>query len=199
MLSAMPQLDRDTWLRNPTPSGPWRRFRHGPAHGRSWQVWIVWAAVLAPLPYSLWRLIWAVGIPLGIHPAGLHDFLDSPGLGSIGLLGLALLTECTAIFTYVFVLLRRPTVPGWVPLLGGRRMPPWLVVAPLLAPIGILATFNHWSLQYIFDGFSMPPEVAEGIPGWSFWGQVVIFWIWGVSLTAATLTYAAHHLLRRRA
>ena len=119
-------------------------------------------------------------------------------MASLGL-GFVVLCEGTAAFTYLFVLARRRTVPGRIPLVGGRRMPPWLVVPPLLAPIGILATFNQWSLQYIFDGFSMPPEVAEGIPGWSFWGQVVIFWIWGVSLTAATLTYAAHHLLRRRA
>ena len=38
----------------------------------------------------------------------------------------------------------------------------------------------------------MPPRVAEGIPGWSFWGQVLIFWVWGVSLTLAT----AIHLWR---
>jgi hypothetical protein len=152
---------------------------------------IAWVAVLAPLPYSLWRLLWALGIPLGIEPEGLHGFLDSPGLGSLGLLGFVVLCEGTAAFTYLFVLARRRTIPDRVPLLGGRRMPRWLVVLPLLAPIGILATFNHWSLQYIFDGFTMPGEVAEGIPAWSFWTQVAIFWIWGVSLTLATAAYIA--------
>ncbi len=143
---------------------------------------ITWVAVLAPLPYSLQRLIWAAGIPLGIHPDGLHDFLQSPGLGSLGLLGMVLLCEGTAAFTYLFLLAERRT-------LGGMRVRPWLVIPPLLAPVGILATFNHWSLQYIFSGFTMPGEVAEGIPGWSFWSQVVIFWVWGVSLTLAIAAY----------
>ena len=43
-----------------------------------WVVWVTWTAILAPLPYSLWRMLWAAGIPLGIHPDGLHDFLQSP-------------------------------------------------------------------------------------------------------------------------
>ena len=36
----------------------------------------------------------------------------------------------------------------------------------------------------------MPLEVDEGVRDWSFWAQAVIFWIWGVSLTAATAIYA---------
>jgi hypothetical protein len=68
---------------------------------------ITWVAVLAPLPYSLQRLIWAVGIPLGIHPDGLHGMLQSPGLGSLGLLGLVMACEGTAAFTYAFVLCER--------------------------------------------------------------------------------------------
>jgi hypothetical protein len=163
----------------------------------AWQAWVAWVAVLAPFPYSLWRVIWAVGIPLGIEPEGLHDFIQSPGWGSLGLLVLALLSEGTALYTYWFVLLGRQTAPGWVPLLGRRRVPPWLVIAPLLAPIGILAAFNHFSLQYALDGFAMPPEVDEGFPDWSFWAQAVIFWIWGVALTAATLVYAAQSWRRR--
>jgi hypothetical protein len=159
---------------------------------------ITWVAVLAPLPYSLHRLIWAFGIPLGIHPDGLHDFLQSPGLGSLGLLVMVALTEGTAAFTYLFVLTEQRTLPDRIPLVGGKRMPPWLVIPPLLAPVGILATFNHWSLQYIFDGFTMPGEVAEGIPGWSFWTQVAIFWIWGVSLTIAIAAYAVRACRRVR-
>ena len=159
----------------------------GPLDG-SWPLWIAWVAVLAPLPYSLWRLIWAVGNPLGIHPDGLHDFIQSPGWGSLGLLGLVLLSESTAVYTYVYVLSGRRTLPG---RLRRWTVPPWLIVLPLLAPIGILTTFNHWSLQYVFDGFSVPPEVAEGFSWGSFWLQVLIFWVWGVSLTAATAIYAA--------
>jgi hypothetical protein len=63
-------------------------------------------------------------------------------------------------------------------------------VATLLVPIGVLASFDHWSLQYIFDGFAVPPDVARDVPAWSFWGQVAIFWTWGLSLAVATAAYA---------
>ena len=103
---------------------------------------------------------------------------------------LVLLTEGTALYTHVFVLSRPRVVPGWIPLLGGRRVRRWVVIAPLLAPIGILASFDSWSLPYMLDDFAMPPEVAEDMPGWSFWGQVAVFWIWGLALAVATAAYA---------
>jgi hypothetical protein len=40
----------------------------------------------------------------------------------------------------------------------------------------------------IADGFTIPPG-NDGLPGWSFWGQVATFWIWGVSLGIATAAY----------
>lgn len=149
--------------------------------------WITTLAILAPLPYSVSRLLWAAGLPIGIDEELLREF-DSPGAGSLYILLLALLPEATAWFTHVFVASRRRTVPARVPRLGGRPVDPALVVAPLLAPIGILAGFNLWSLGPIADGFTIPAD-NEGLPGWSFWGQVATFWIWGVSLAIATAVY----------
>jgi hypothetical protein len=165
-----------------------------------WVVWITWAAILTPVPYGVSRILWAVGIPLGIDGEGLREEFQTPGWGSLYIVLLVLLTEGTALYTHAFVLSRAHTVPGWIPLLGGRRVWRWLVIAPLLAPIVILASFNSWSLQYILDDFAMPPEVAEDMPGWSFWGQVAVFWIWGVSLAIATAAYAwdARRLTPRR-
>jgi hypothetical protein len=133
------------------------------------------------------RLIWALGIPVGIDADLLHEF-DSPGVGSFYILGLVLLAEGTALFTHVFVTSRRRTVPASVPLLGGRPVRPALIVAPLLAPIAILAGFNLWSLGPIADGFTIPPDNG-GLPAWSFWGQVATFWIWGTALTIVTAIY----------
>ncbi len=99
-----------------------------------------------------------------------------------------LLAEGTALFTHVFVASRRSTMPERVLLLGGRPVRPALVVGPLLAPIAILAGFNLWSLGPITDGFTIPPA-NRGLPGWSFWGQVASFWIWGTALTIATANY----------
>jgi hypothetical protein len=159
--------------------------RASPARG--WVRWVTWTAILAPLPYSLSRLVWAFGIPLGIDEELLRDF-DSPGIGSLYILALALLPEATALFAHTFLLTRVSRVPLRVPVAGGRPMPPALVVGPLLAPIAILAGFNLWSLQPILDGFVIPASNA-GLPGWSFWGQVASFWVWGVALTVATAAY----------
>ena len=148
---------------------------------------VIWTAIVAPVPYSLSRLLWAFGIPLGIDEALLRDF-DSPGLGSLYILALALLPEATAMFTHTFVLTRAARVPDRVPGVGGRPVRPGLIVAPLLAPIFILGGFNLWSLGPILDGFVIPAS-NDGLPGWSFWGQVASFWIWGVSLTVATAAY----------
>ena len=154
---------------------------------RPWVAWITWTAIVAPLPYSLSRLVWALGIPLGIDEALLRDF-DSPGIGSLYILLLALLPEATAYYVHAFLLTRATRVPGWVPVAGGRPITPSLVVAPLLAPIAILAAFNLWSLGPILDGFVIPSSNA-GLAGWAFWGQVATFWIWGVALTVATAAY----------
>ena len=116
---------------------------------------VIWTAILAPVPYSLSRLLWALGIPLGIDEALLRDF-DSPGLGSLYILALALLPEATAMFTHTFVLTRAARVPDRVPGVGGRPVRPGLIVAPLLAPIVILGGFNLWSLGPILDGFVIP-------------------------------------------
>ena len=164
-----------------------RRGAAGPTGPHGWIRWTTWVAIVAPLPYSVSRLLWAFGIPLGIDEALLRDF-DSPGLGSLYILGLALLPEATAVFVHAFVLMRPARVPRRAPVLGGRPVRPAMVVGPLLAPIVILAGFNLWSLGPIVDGFVIPSSNA-GLPGWSFWGQLATFWVWGVSLAVATGAY----------
>jgi hypothetical protein len=151
---------------------------------RRWLRWVTWTAILAPLPYSLSRLVWAFGIPFGIEEELLREF-KSPGIGSLYILLLALLPELTALYTHRYILEGHVTMPVRVPRLGGRRLRPRLVAVPLMAPIAILAGFNVWSLGPITDGFSIPAS-NDGLPGWSFWGQVATFWIWGVALAIAT-------------
>ncbi len=164
---------------------------------RGWVRWITWIAVLVPIPYGISRLLWAVGIPFGIDGEALGEDFHAPGWGSLYILLLVLLTEGTALYTHAFLLARASRVPGWIPLLAGRRVRSRLVIAPLLAPIVVLASFNHWSLEYISDGFAMPPEVAEDMPPWSFWGQVAVFWVWGLSLPVATFAYWRRPRTRR--
>ena len=141
----------------------------------AWARAAAWLAVYAPLPYSLSRLVWAAGIPLGIDEWLLRDF-QSPGWGSLYILALALLPEAVAAFTQVFVRGR------------SRALAPGIVVSVLLVPIAVLAGFNIWSLGVMANGFSIPAE-NDGVAPWLFWGQVVTFWVWGVALTLATFRY----------
>src|SRR4051794_8014846 len=120
--------------------------------------WITWLAIIAPAPYAVSRLLWAAGIPLGIDEQLLHDDFQAPGWGSLQILMLAALCEATGLYAAVFIRDRRREVPDRVPLIGGRRAIPGLVVAPLLAPILILAAFNAWGVRLMLDGFTMPPE-----------------------------------------
>ena len=152
-----------------------------------WVTWVTWAAIIAPLPYGVSRLLWAAGLPVGIDAALLREF-GAPGWGSAYILVLALLSEGTGIFTHLFLRTRRRTVPDRVPLVGGRRVRRGVVIGALLGPIAILANFNATTVPMMLDGFTIPPGNA-GMPGWSFWGQVATFWVWGLSLSAATFAY----------
>ena len=89
-----------------------------------WLRWVTTIAVFAPLPYSLTRVAWALGIPLGIDAELLREY-RSPGIGSLFMLLLAALAEATVVWTHVF-LRRRPEGSKWV-------------IAPLEVPILILA------------------------------------------------------------
>jgi hypothetical protein len=159
-----------------------------PARRPRWLAWITTLAVIAPAPYAISRLLWAAGIPIGIDSRMLHEDFQSPGWGSLQILLLAALCEVTALYTAVFIRDPPERVPARVPLLGGRSVRPRLAALPLLAPIVVLAGFNAWGVGLMLDGFAIPAENA-GVPGWSFWGQVAIFLVWGVALTVATFAY----------
>jgi hypothetical protein len=156
-------------------------------HQRRWITWVTWIAILAPLPYSVSRLLWAAGLPVGIDEWLLRD-IHAPGWGSVYIVFLVLLAEGTAVVTHRYVHLRRQTVPASIPWLGGRPVGHRAVIGVLAMPIAILAWANATAVPIMLDGFTIPAGNA-GLPGWSFWGQVATFWVWGVSLTVATLAY----------
>jgi len=144
-------------------------------------------AIVAPLPYSSSRLLWAAGIPVGIDPDLLHEF-DSPGWGSLYILALAALADATALVTHVVVRPCARRVPAWVPVLGGRRVRRAVVIGVLLLPLAVLTWRGALHLTMVFDGFRIPDDVT-GVPHWSLWSQAVLVWIWGASLAAATFAY----------
>ncbi|GAB3878016.1 hypothetical protein GCM10029964_028040 [Kibdelosporangium lantanae] len=81
--------------------------------------------VLAGLPYLVLKVLWLAGIPVGAGAAGQAELLDTRHLvGDVVTVGLEL-----AAFTLA-VAMARP----W-----GRRLPAFLVVAPMWVGAGLLA------------------------------------------------------------
>jgi hypothetical protein len=158
-----------------------------------WVTPVTWIAILAPLPYSVSRLLWAAGISAGLEDQQAAQ-LDTPGWASLYLLLLALLTEGTGIFVHAFVLHRRSWLPRWIPFAGGRRVNRLLVVAPLLVPIAILAFATIHTAPWFIGGFELP-DTSTGLdqpwwPNWGVWMPALVFAVWGPALAAATFAYA---------
>lgn len=152
-----------------------------------WVTWVTYAAFLVPLPYSLSRVLWAVGIPAGFTEAGLRE-IGAPGGGSILLLALAVLSESVALLTHQFLYHQRRTLPRWLPVLAGRQVSPWAVILPATLVTAVLLTaFTVGTFDLLYR-----PELfnsATALPRWSVWAHQVLFLVWGLSLGAATLAY----------
>jgi hypothetical protein len=148
---------------------------------------VTWIAIIAPLPYSTSRLLWAAGVPVGIDQDLLED-LDAPGWGSLYIVLLAALADVTALLTHVIVRPRARVVPQWVPVIGGRPVRPKLVIAALLLPTLVLTWRAALHLRLVFNGFRVPDDIS-GVPSWSLWTQAALVWIWAAALATALLAY----------
>ena len=102
-----------------------------PERDSRWVAAVTWVALLAPLPYSVSRVLWAAGVPVGIDPELLREF-HSPGWGSLYILALAALAAAPALVIGLFARPRARVVPASIPALGGRRVRPALVIAALV-------------------------------------------------------------------
>jgi hypothetical protein len=138
---------------------------------------------LTVLPAGIWRTFLGLGFPMGFSEATLRAS-DIPGRGSVWVFFLTVFSEAVALLTLGLVRPWGEVVPGWVPRLRGRRIPPAAVVVTATAG-GILLTFI-WAYAMIglFDG---RPEQFTGGIGWRLllfgcylpgmlWGPLVL-WI----------------------
>jgi hypothetical protein len=152
-----------------------------------WVSAVTWVALLAPLPYTVSRVLWAAGVPAGIDPELLREF-HSPGWGSLYILSLAALAEAPALLIQLLVRPRARFVPGWVPVLGGKPARPSFVTAALAVPLGVLSWRAAMHLTFVFNGFRIPRDIT-GVPHWSLWSQAALLWIWSASLAATIIAY----------
>jgi hypothetical protein len=155
-----------------------------------WVRWVTHAAVLPPLPSGLWRLAMAVGIPVGFSDAQLRRG-HIPGWGSLYLIGLSVFAEACALLTLGFIRPWGVVFPRWLPIVGGRRVPP----AVAIAPAGLAATFltlTSIMLSTTGDrGFRGDPEPGfpQGISAAIMIACYAPLLAWGPLLAAATAGY----------
>jgi hypothetical protein len=157
-----------------------------------WLRWVTYGAILAPLPSALWRLGLAAGLSMGFSTQRLHG-LDVPGWGSLYVAGLSMVSMGLALLALGLIRPWGEVVPGWIPILGGKRVPPLAAVLPaglaaVLLTVLTVAGAAGWNRE--FDVPGSPTGAAAGLMTAAYAPLLA----WGPLLAVTTLAY----WLRRR-
>lgn len=158
-----------------------------PESAAQWGKWATLVAVAVPLLYAVTRYAWALGIPLGIT----REFLREGQATGLWWAGAALATLAVggAILTLGLVRPWGETFPRWLPIVGGRRVPPLLAIIPA-SIVSILVTSA--GLMFIrlvlLDTLAETFVFAEDV-GWAALGPELLWPLWGAALATATLAY----------
>jgi hypothetical protein len=165
----------------------------GAQRGRRPARWAVVAAHLAPvltLPAGLWRFGLVFGGSMGVVMDGKP--MTVKGWEFAYVIGLALVSEATALLTIGLVRPWGERAPAWMPLIGGRRVRSGPVVA--VALLGSLA------LMYIWVGAALSyagGELGEGFQGSGWEALFVVAYapllLWGPLVAAVTFDYWRRH------
>ena len=160
--------------------------------GRPAPHWAVRAAHLVPLttlPSALWRLPLALGFSMGLlEPDGAPAHVT--GWQSVYVLSLSAITEAAALLTLGLVRPWGERAPAWIPLIGGRRIPPLAVVVP--AAIGTVMLALIWG--FAFRDFPAMNGLEFTHTGW----KVVLIVAYAPLLAWAPLLGAVTYAYYRR-
>ncbi|MGH4030279.1 hypothetical protein ACQB60_15215 [Actinomycetota bacterium Odt1-20B] len=104
-----------------------------------WAALAAHAVPLVVLPSSLWRVALVAGAP--VAPA---DQLPDGLPLSAYILSLSVVSEALAFLTLGLVRAWGEVVPGWIPVLGGRRVRPLAAVAPAVFGVTALTALVGW-------------------------------------------------------
>jgi len=149
-----------------------------PARPPRWARVAAWVAVAGWLVRVLAQIV--VGFGNDLLQAGGSLLLFEAGFLLAGtVLPLALVYRWGRVF------------PGWVPLLAGRSVPRWLVLAPALGiAVGMTAYFGVSAVQFSVETLTGEWEQGAGsLPLWFFWVAMPAYLVWGLGLGAAALAY----------
>ncbi|WP_166973951.1 hypothetical protein [Brevibacterium atlanticum] len=145
-------------------------------------------AVIVPGFYALTRILWAIGIPVGLSDT-LYEEGVRTGLWHSGL-ALALAAVAGILLTLGLVQKWGERLPAWLGPLSGRRVP--ITLATIPATIVTLALFT--------GGVGMMRTVVAGPSGifadswWATVGPTLLFPVWAVALGWATFAYRQRRL-----
>ncbi|GAA2760732.1 hypothetical protein [Actinopolymorpha rutila] len=171
----------------------------GPRDGRRPPRWAVRTAHLISvilLPSGLWRVAVALGLSMGIATAaGVDASLGlAPGRQAVAILGLTVLSEGVGLLSLGLVRPWGEVFPRWMPLIGGRRVPP--VGATVLAASGAIALTAIWTFAtvnfFVLTVFGPPGKGFAFVNGW--WEALLVLCylpllLWGPLLLALTWAY----------
>ncbi|WP_405979701.1 hypothetical protein [Streptomyces sp. NBC_00158] len=158
--------------------------------------WAAKAAALTLLPSGLWRVLIAVGIPVGW---GAGDALHSdnfPGIGSLYLIALSTFAECLGLLTLGLVQRWGEEVPRWIPRLGGRRIPPLVAVVPAALGAAAVTAITVLSAFAWNANFTQSPTAPSGAAYWFMTLCYAPLLLWGPLLAFVTAAYWRRRALR---
>jgi hypothetical protein len=83
-------------------------------------------------------------------------------------------------------------IPDWAPMLGGRQVPRWLLQGPAFAISGLMTVYFGLTLVKLASDAltgSSGPAPGPALPLAFFWVAVPAYWIWGIGLGIAAISY----------
>lgn len=100
---------------------------------------------LVTLPSGLWRIALAVGLPVS-------EITLRSDWQVLYVVSLAVVSEALALLTLGLVRPWGEVVPRWIPLLGGRRVPPLAATVPALLGGVALSGLLSWAFYSHYTG-----------------------------------------------
>lgn len=144
--------------------------------------------VLTTVPSAVWRCSMALGLPVGVDPGYRRQHYSFPGAGTVHVLWISVLLLGLALLTLGLVQRWGEVLPGWVPAVGGKRVPRLAVV--VLAASGAVALTLLWLSKFssageIFDVFGLHGAARDLV--FACYAPMLL---WGPLLGAVTVSYA---------
>ncbi|MFK0265902.1 hypothetical protein ACIQU1_31890 [Streptomyces angustmyceticus] len=160
-----------------------------------WVVRLARLAASAPLPSGLWRIVAALGIPVGFTGDEAMATVTFGSGFSLYMIALTLFAEGLGLLTLGLVQRWGEVFPRWIALLGGRRVPTAVAVVPAGLGATVLTAFGVLGAL----GWNAPdamghPDAPDGVAYWVMTACYLPLTAWGPLLAVVT----GHYWLRRR-